>query len=187
MQKDFLFLFLYLILKYKVAWFRSKATYPRHHVKVPPLSECRTQARTTSHMQVLANKKTKSYIPSHNTYGSSADPEPSTSTYPTILPVVRRPSSLASNLMRIGLPRLPSSSSAPESESSLSTMLTGPRTREQRAAWSRHLQLPQHPPKCPGSEWQNGKGPRLEFVRQSMQASLPSRRTPRLWIRIALI
>ena len=132
-------------------------------------------------------QETKSYILSHNTYRSSADPEPSTSTYPTILPVVRRPSSLASDLMRIGLPRLPSSSSAPESESSLTTMLTGPRTREQRAPWSRYLQLLQHPPKCPGSEQQNGKGPRLGAVRQVMQASLPMRASLRLWIRIALI
>ena len=150
------------------------ATYPRHHVKVPPKSECRTQARTTGLLKIQ-------YSYNYNTIGSACEPDPETPAPPRR----RGPSSLASDLT--SFVRSLSLSSAPESESPSPSLSAGTKVSVQRAAWSRHLQLPQHPPKCPLIERHSGKGPRPGFVRHWKHESSPVREAPRLCIRIAFI
>jgi hypothetical protein len=146
-----------ICLSYKVAWFRHIATYLRHYVKVPPKSKCRTQACTTGLLKYIPILIQYSY--NYNTIGSACKPNPE-----TLAPLRRRePSSLASNLT--SLVRSLSSSSAPKSKSLSPSLSTGTKVSVQQAAWSRHLQLPQHPLKCLLMERHSRKGPRPGFVR----------------------
>jgi hypothetical protein len=130
---------------------------------------------TTALYSRQALKKLKSYVPQNKTIAFWAEAPGSSSSINNGRPAEPSPA-----------PSSPPGPEGPGRAGKPAGSSSPPARTEHRAAWSRHLQLAQHPPKCPTTRRHsgNGRGPNTAPLQALHGLATAS---PRDWMRMAFM